>query len=74
MTRETLLRCSTCIHNSESECHRFPPQVTVVLIPQRHALSGQTQIVPTPIACWPQVPNEGMCGEYVGKTSLQLAS
>lgn len=56
--------CATCIHHFQSECRRFPPQVSVIMVPQRNVLAAQTQIQPTPVACFPQVTPDLSCGEW----------
>ncbi|ACI52211.1 hypothetical protein Gdia_2466 [Gluconacetobacter diazotrophicus PA1 5] len=43
-------------------CRRFPPQVTVVLVPQAAPRVGQ--LAPQPFATFPPVVPEHVCGEF----------
>jgi len=61
--------CSSCKHRKEDECRRFPPQVSVVMIPNQTALSGM-QLQPSPVAAFPNIADDSYCGEYSVKFSM----
>ncbi|GBQ28700.1 hypothetical protein HLH34_15280 [Gluconacetobacter azotocaptans] len=43
-------------------CRRYPPQVTVVMVPQPAPRAGQ--LAPQPFATFPPVVPEHVCGEF----------
>ena len=61
--------CGNCTHRVEGECRRFPPQVTVVMMPVQTALSAP-RLQPTPIACFPPVEEDLHCAEFAGQYTL----
>lgn len=64
------MTCSSCKFYLDRECHRFPPQVSIVMTPtspQRMALTNSPVITPTPVTCFPSTPEDGWCGEYTLK-------
>ena len=72
--------CGSCkyyiLHRGSSECRRFPPQVTVLLIPVQRgmALPGANgpSLQPSPVAAFPPVgPDEHWCGEWASRLLLQ---
>ncbi|WP_043458947.1 hypothetical protein [Gluconacetobacter diazotrophicus] len=58
--------CRQCRHHAveagDVVCRRFPPQVTVVLVPQAAPRVGQ--LAPQPFATFPPVVPEHVCGEF----------
>jgi hypothetical protein len=63
------MACSSCKFFSPdaSECHRFPPQVSVVMLPtpqNRMALTTTPAFSPSPVACFPPTDPTNLCGEY----------
>lgn len=58
--------CRQCRHHGvegmDIVCRRFPPQVTVVLVPQGAPRAGQ--LAPQPFATFPPVVPEHVCGEF----------
>lgn len=64
-----MLKCNTCEFyvDSDGECHRLPPQVTVVLMPRRHPLSNQVEMAPMPVGAFPSIGPDGFCGEHKPK-------
>lgn len=58
--------CRLCRHHgvegSDVVCRRYPPQVTVVLVPQGAPRVGQ--LAPQPFATFPPVVPEHVCGEF----------
>jgi hypothetical protein len=61
--------CNSCKFRQDDECHRYPPQTTVVMIPTKTALSGM-QLQPSPVAAFPNIGEDSWCGEYSVKLSL----
>lgn len=57
--------CNECaFHGNEGPdvvCRRFPPQVTVLLVP---APAPRTGMAPMPFATFPPVTPEHICGEF----------
>jgi hypothetical protein len=58
--------CRRCRHHgvegTDVVCRRFPPQVTVVLVPAPPPRVGQ--LAPQPFATFPPVVPEHPCGEF----------
>lgn len=58
--------CLACKHHASEAgdvvCRRYPPQVTVVLVPQPAPRAGQ--LAPQPFATFPPVVPEHVCGEF----------
>jgi hypothetical protein len=63
MARRT---CRFCRHHgvegNDVVCRRYPPQVTVVLVPQGAPRVGH--LAPQPFATFPPVVPEHVCGEF----------
>lgn len=71
--------CESCTHGraaegnpSQTDCHRYPPTVCVVLFPQQHPISGQTGLVPMPISAFPQLSKDDVCGEWKKRLSALM--
>ncbi len=67
------ISCKTCGCFWMEACHRYPPTVSVVMIPQRAPMglalqSGQQQMMlqPTPVAAFPPIanPEDIWCAEH----------
>lgn len=57
--------CNTCVYlQNGDECHRFPPQITIIPMPQKHHLTGQVTMNPMPVGAFPNVTPDSWCGEY----------
>ena len=61
--------CHSCKHRKEDECRRYPPHVSVVMMPTQTALSGM-QLQPSPVAAFPNIADDSYCGEYEVKFSM----
>lgn len=57
--------CAKCRHKHGEECRRFPPQVSVVMIPHHSQLTGKPSFTPSPVAAMPIVEDDLWCGEWV---------
>ena len=64
--------CDTCCFRVQSECRRFPPQVSILPLPVQDLAHSQDRIQPTPVGAFPQVAPEIWCGEYDSKKQIQL--
>ena len=62
--------CKTCKHKVDSECRRFPPQVSVVMMPIKNVLTQGATMQPNPVCTFPMVEDDLYCGEYEVKLSL----
>lgn len=62
--------CKYCKHEFGGECRRFPAQVSVILAPTQHPLTGQSSVAPTPVCCASQTYPEGACGEFEVRLSV----
>lgn len=58
--------CGRCRHSfvvqGDMVCRRFPPQMSIVLVPAPPPRVGQ--MMPTPLAGWPPVNATSSCGEF----------
>ncbi len=61
--------CLQCVHHAkegtDSVCRRYPPQVTVILVPQPPPRVNQ--LAPQPFATFPPVVPAHPCGEWVAR-------
>ena len=64
--------CHHCRYRHEDECRRYPPHVSVVMIPTKTALSGM-QLEPSPGAAFPNIADDPFCGEFAVKLSLSAS-
>lgn len=55
--------------NRNLTCRRFPPQVSLVTIPQRSAL-GEVTMSPNAVSVRPTVQPESWCGEFIPRNVL----
>jgi len=69
MTAALDLSCDRCRWAFESECRRFPPTATIVMIPQKVVTSAVPSMVPQPLSTFPAVSSDTYCGEYSPRLS-----
>jgi hypothetical protein len=62
--------CKTCKYKVDQECRRFPPQVSVVMVPVKNVLSQGQSFQPKPVCTFPMVEDDLYCGEFAVKMSL----
>lgn len=73
----TEINCLSCKYfyvpdNGENEvtrgmCYRYPPQVSVSLIPQPNKITQQVNLVRREDTAYPTVLVDGFCGEWKAK-------
>ena len=59
------MNCITCKFNEGGACHRYPPQVSIVLVPRMSLVNQKTELQPTDMAAFPAVQEGHWCGEFV---------
>ena len=66
--------CKTCRFFDDKQpdspapmCRRYPPQVSIVMVPQQNAIQRQVSMAPQAVATFPNVNAECWCGEWTGK-------
>lgn len=75
MTNPFNAKCSTCRHfdgedeeamaQGNGQCRAKSPTTVLLLVPSRHPISGQTQMVPQQFSLFPQVSaEECYCSEW----------
>jgi hypothetical protein len=62
--------CKHCDHRVENQCRRFPPQVSVVMVPVKNALTPGATLQPNPVCTFPMVEDDLWCGEHAVKLSM----
>jgi len=60
----TQCTCITCFYNDTNSCRRYPPSVSIVLVPRMSLVTQKTELQPTDMACFPAVQGEHWCGEW----------
>ena len=73
-----LRNCSTCAHHTDPPgpkvdfvfCRRYPPTVTILLLPQGVGLDGRQQLAPAPLNAYPQLAPTEVCGEFAPNLKL----
>ena len=65
----TIFTCAHCKYRHEDECHRYPPHVSVVMVPVNNALSVRPSLQPSPVAAFPNIGEDSWCGEFSVKMS-----
>lgn len=70
--------CKTCKHfdqqadSTDGLCRERSPQVSVIQVPTRNHLTGQTTLQPATVANFPQVGADCWCGRWAGGLSLAM--
>jgi hypothetical protein len=62
--------CKHCNHRHENECRRFPPQVSVIMMPVQSVIGQGPKLQPNPVCTFPMVEDDLWCGEYAVKLSM----
>lgn len=65
MDAERTQTCTTCMHRHENQCRRYPPQVTVLMVPVKDALGRMAAQLGSKGA-WPEAAADSWCGEWAG--------
>jgi hypothetical protein len=63
--------CKDCKFRVDGECRRYPPQVSIVMMPTKVAVAGPT-LQPSPLATFPPVEDDLWCGEFTVRMSISL--
>lgn len=68
-------RCDACkwydrAGDESGLCKESSPQVAVIMIPQKHMMTGEMSVQPQAICNFPMVPKDCWCGKFQGKISL----
>ena len=58
------MTCEFCKHFLDNGCHRYPPQVTTVVLPGPPNLAGQQQLMIKHLVNFPRVEDDCSCGEW----------
>lgn len=56
--------CKDCKFNIELQCRRYPPTVTTVILPGPPDLMNRPSLRLQHLVNFPQITDEGWCGEY----------
>lgn len=69
--KQQLNTCDNCTHREGEECRRYPPTVSVVMIPQKSVMAAGMQLQPSPVSAFPVVQPHLWCGEWAGGFQLK---
>jgi len=58
------MNCINCHYNDTNSCRRYPPSVSIVMVPRISLVTQKTELQPTDMACFPAVQGEHWCGEW----------
>lgn len=64
--------CESCKFNFENLCRRQPPHVSIVMVPTRSLINGNTEVHPNTFAAFPSIQGDMWCGEFQLKNRIAI--
>lgn len=62
-----MMNCKDCHYQEEGSCRRYPPNPTVLMVPDVDLLTQKTTLKPATFASFPTVMDDHWCGEFKTK-------